>query len=132
MFGDKVLVGYSSCSLDSKNRIHLPKFTCCEAGERLLIIPEDDNLAIYSSKTLDVYVERINSIKNVEDQKELLKEFRKYCESVIQETTVDNQNRITLTTNIDFIERTIELRGSGDRLVLSGNFNYPSLYRKRV
>ena len=132
MFGEKVLIGYSSCNIDEKNRIYLPKFTGAEAGDKLLIIPENENLAIYSSTTLDNYVEKISLLNNIKEEKELLKEFREYCESAIQEITVDKQKRITLSSNIDFIDKNIEVRGSGDRLLIIGNFTYPSLYRKRV
>ena len=132
MFGEKVLIGYSSCNIDEKNRIYLPKFTGAEAGDRLILIPENENLAIYSSTTLDNYVEKISSLNNPKEQKDLLKEFREYCESAIQELVVDKQKRVTLSTSIDFIDRNIEVRGSGDRLIVSGNFYYPSLYRKRV
>ncbi len=132
MFGEKVLIGYSSCNIDEKNRVYLPRFSGAEAGDRLLIIPEDENIAIYSSSTLDNYVEKISLLNDVNEKKEYLNEFRKYCENAIQEATVDKQKRITLSTNIDFIDKNIEIRGSGDRLLVSGNFTYPSLYRKRV
>ena len=131
MFGDKVLIGYSSTNIDEKNRLNLPKFTCAEAGDRLIVIPEDDRLAIYSTSTLDEYVEKLDKVTNPTDHKNLLKEFRNYCESAIVECIVDKNKRISLSSNIIFNDKNVTVIGSGDRLVLSGDFSCPELYRKR-
>ncbi len=130
MFGDKVLIGYSNTSVDDKKRLYLPKFTCAEAGERLIVIPEDDRLAIYSSEVLEEYVDIIDSIKDFKERKSFLKEFREYCESIISEVTVDNSKRITLS-NIEFYDNNITVQGSGDRIIITGDFGYPELYKKR-
>ncbi len=130
MFGDKVLIGYSNTTVDDKKRLFLPKFTCAEAGEKLIVIPEDDRLAIYSSEVLEEYVDRIDSIKDFKERKLFLKEFREYCESVIGEVTVDKAKRISLS-NIEFNDRNIIVQGSGDRIIITGDFSYPELYRKR-
>ncbi len=130
MFGDKVLIGFSSTNVDDKKRIFLPKFTCAEAGDRLIIIPENDRLAIYSSDTLEDYLDKIDSITDHNEKKELLNEFREYCESVISEVIVDKSKRITLS-KISFNDNNVIVRGSGDRIVITGDFTYPELYRKR-
>ena len=130
MFGDKVLIGYSNTTVDDKKRLFLPKFTCAEAGEKLIVIPEDDRLAIYSSSVLDEYVDRIDSIKDFKERKTFLTEFREYCESIITEVTVDKAKRISLS-NIEFNDRNIIVQGSGDRIIITGDFSYPELYRKR-
>ena len=130
MFGDKVLIGYSNTSVDDKKRLFLPKFTCAEAGEKLVVIPEDDKLAIYSTETLNNYLDKIDSIKDFREKKEILKKFREYCESIITEVTVDKTKRITLS-NIDFNDNNIIVQGSGDRIVIRGDFTYPELYKKR-
>lgn len=131
MFGDRVLIGYSSTNLDDKNRLRLPKFTCADAGDKLIIVPENEKLLIYSSELLNEYLDKLDRIQDVKMHKELLLEFRKFCEGVIVEVTVDKNNRINLSDSIHFNNRNVELQGSGDRVILSGDFTYPELYRKR-
>ena len=130
MFGEKVLIGYSSTSVDDKNRLFLPKFTCATEGERLIIIPEEDKLAIYSSDKLDEYLDKIDSIKDFKERQTFLIEFRKYCKTILGEVTVDKSRRITLS-NIEFYDHNIVVQGSGDRIIIKGDFTYPELYRKR-
>jgi DNA-binding transcriptional regulator/RsmH inhibitor MraZ len=132
MFGENILIGYSLCNVDEKNRIYLPKFTSCEPGDELLILPEDDHLAICSSALIDEYYKKIESIKDAKEKIVLYNELRKCCESFIHKTVVDKSKRISLSKNIKFEEPVVEIRGSGDRIVVSGKFSYPSIYRKRV
>jgi DNA-binding transcriptional regulator/RsmH inhibitor MraZ len=130
MFGDKIIIGYSNSSVDEKKRIILPKFTGAAPGDKLIVIPEDNRLAIYSSYILEEYVDKIDEIKDFREKKELLKEFREYCESVIAEVIVDKSKRIALS-NIDFNDNKVIVRGSGDRVVITGDFTYPELYKRK-
>ena len=130
MFGDKIIIGYSNSSVDEKKRIILPKFTGVAPGDKLIVIPEDNRLAIYSSYILEEYVDKIDEIKDFREKKELLKEFREYCESVIAEVTVDKSKRIALS-NIDFNDNKVIVRGSGDRVVITGDFTYPESYKRK-
>ena len=132
MYGDKVIVGYSIINIDQNNKMCLPRYTYCEPGDKLLIIPEDDKLVICSSIVLENYMNKIESINNHKEEKELLCKLRELCKTVLYETIVDNQNRIDLSSHIDFLDKTVEIKGSKDKIVISGNFTYPSLYRKRV
>ena len=132
MYGDKVIVGYSIINIDQNNKMCLPRYTCCEPGDKLLIIPEDDKLVICSSIVLENYMNKIKSINNHKEEKELLCKLRELCKTVLYETIVDNQNRIDLSGHIDFLDKTVEIKGSKDKIIISGNFTYPSLYRKRV
>ncbi len=131
MFGDKILVGYSSTNIDEKNRLRLPKFTCAGAGEKLVVVPDGNRLLIYSSTILEEYVDKIDEIKDIKTRKELLAEFRTFCEGVLVETTVDKNNRINLSDNLHFNDKNVELQGAGDRVILYGDFSYPELYKKR-
>ena len=130
MFGDNIIIGYSNSSVDEKKRIILPKFTGAAPGDKLIVIPEDNRLAIYSSYILEEYVDKIDEIKDFREKKELLKEFREYCESVIAEVIVDKSKRIALS-NIDFNDNKVIVRGSGDRVVITGDFTYPELYKRK-
>ena len=94
MFGDKVLVGYSSTNIDEKNRLRLPKFTCADAGDKLVIVPDGKRLLIYSYGILEEYVDKIDKIQDANMRKELLGEFRTFCEGILVETTVDKHNII--------------------------------------
>ena len=64
MFGDKVLVGYSSTNIDEKNRLRLPKFTCADAGDKLVVVPDGKRLLIYSNDILEEYVDKIDKIQD--------------------------------------------------------------------
>ena len=68
MYGDKVIVGYSISNIDNNNKMCLPRYTCCEPGDKLLIIPEDDKLVICSSIVLENYVNKIESINNHKEE----------------------------------------------------------------
>ena len=131
MFSEKILIGYSSTNIDEKNRLILPKFTCAEAGDRLIVIPEDDKIAIYFTSKLAEYVKKLDRITNLSEKKDLLIKFKTYCEKAIVEVVVDNSKTISLSSNIIFNNKNVIIQGSGDRLVLSGDFSYPELYRKR-
>lgn len=124
-------VGYSKSIVDENNYFFMPTFTRAHVGDRFVLIPDNDEIDMYSMNEIQSYFEKIETLKD-DDKLTFVKEMKDFCEHVIVDAIVDENNRICLSSNISVIDNTVEITGSGNKLIISGDFRYnESLIRNK-
>ena len=124
-------VGYSKSIVDENNYFFMPTFTRAHVGDRFVLVPDNDEIDMYSMKEIQSYFEKIETLKD-DDKLTFAKEMKDFCEHVIVDAIVDENNRICLSSNISVIDNTVEITGSGNKLIISGDFRYnESLIRNK-
>lgn len=124
-------VGYSKSIVDENNYFFMPTFTRAHVGDRFVLVPDNDEIDMYSMNEIQSYFEKIETLKD-DDKLTFAKEMKDFCEHVIVDAIVDENNRICLSSNISVIDNTVEITGSGNKLIISGDFRYnESLIRNK-
>lgn len=124
-------VGYSKSIVDENNYFFMPTFTRAHVGDRFVLVPDNDEIDMYSMNEIQSYFEKIETLKD-DDKLTFAREMKDFCEHVIVDAIVDENNRICLSSNISVIDNTVEITGSGNKLIISGDFRYnESLIRNK-
>ena len=119
MFGEQSMYGTSTVHIDDKNRIILPKRTCAETGDSLLIVKEDEGISIHSEQEFEAKIkqkeeelERASSRLKKDKKRELLILYS----SILKKATCDKQGRITLGNIMETKE--LECIGTREYIIL--------------
>lgn len=123
MLGKEIFVGYSKISVNENNTLTMPTFARANAGDRYVLIPENNDIAIYSMSTIKSYYDKVESLPT-KDRLYFAKEMRKMCDTIIEDIVVDDNHQIHLSSDINVVNNIVEFVGSGDRVLMSGEFEF--------
>lgn len=102
MFGEQIILGQKECTLDSKGRIILPKFTHVEPYDKLAILFSEnrDYCKIFLNNRLlelmDVMQQKQQRAMNIIYLKEMQRQINEIYSLCSDVNTVDKQRRILL------------------------------------
>ena len=123
MFGDNGIYGKSYHTMDTKNRIIIPKDTCVEEKEQMCFYKENEiTFSIYSLKTIKKEILRLKTRiqrckhEDIEKNQKVLNDF---IMRIIDYTHVDAQRRMVIPNaivNEYKLEKSLIFHGGSDHL----------------
>ena len=123
MFGDNGIYGKSYHTMDTKNRVIIPKDTCVEDKEQMCFYKENEiTFSIYSLKTIKKEILRLKTRiqrckhEDIEKNQKVLNDF---IMRIIDYTHVDAQRRMVIPIDIvnEYkLEKNLIFHGGSDHL----------------
>ncbi len=102
MFQDRDIFGTATQSIDSKNRLVLPKFCGAEENDEVIVYQEEDFLSIYQKKYFLDSISKVNFLNNKSFDDFLTKKaiYDLKFARVLMQSRVDKYRRIQLSKEI--------------------------------
>ena len=69
-------VGYSKSIVDEDNYFFMPTFTRARVGDRFVLVPDNDEIDMYSMNEIQSYFEKIETLKD-DDKLAFIKEMKR-------------------------------------------------------
>ncbi len=127
MFGEDLIIGEKTYTIDYKKRIAMPRFTKAEVGDRLVVELQNDSFKLF---LYDEYLELARRLVTYRNKAATYEEFERInakieemCKNVSHVLRVAEQRRILLPTNtMEALELntgdTVECKGLGKSLLV--------------